>query len=88
VLASLRNKSLVYDSSTCGSHIVDEYFSYISRDDEATNVVNLKRDRQEKRLFDAKESNDMRNNPLIVVPGNPGSGKSTFLIHFPASQAY
>jgi len=31
---------------------------------------------------------DKINNQLIAVPGAPGSGKSTFLKHFPASQAY
>ena len=27
-------------------------------------------------------------NPLIAIPGSPGSGKSTFIVHFPESAAY
>jgi hypothetical protein len=42
--------------------------------------------RQKKRRNN--NSTDKSTNPLVSIPGSPGSGKSTFLAHFPESIQY
>ena len=69
-----------------GGHIVDETFKYISRDVEDRCVVECMRARQA--LQNILKSDDKSRNPLIAIPGSPGIGKSTFLCHFPESDAY
>jgi hypothetical protein len=39
-------------------------------------------------IADKKAACDKIINPLIALPGSPGSGKSTFLVHLPESAAY
>ena len=66
-------------------HIVREAFDYISRDQEALDIVGHMSDRQSARKI---KSFDKTDNPLISIPGSPGIGKSTFLNHFPETNAY
>jgi len=76
-----------FNPGTGAGHIVNEYFTYIPRESESTNIVNFMKIHREERSMDSRPKDKM-NNPLIAVPGAPGSGKSTFLSHFPSSVAY
>lgn len=44
--------------------------------------------RQEDRGPDPVAAADKRNNCIVAVPGSPGSGKTTFLLHFAVSPEY
>lgn len=66
--------------------MVKEYFPYFEREEESKVIVDLMIKRQKDRQCPLKQ--DKMNNPLIAMPGSPGSGKSTFLIHFPQSAYY
>ena len=67
------------------SVLVREAFVYINRDIENKKVVELFQQRQKDR---ARGPVDKIANPLIVIPASPGSGKSTFLMHFPECEEY
>ena len=75
-------------SSDTGSHIVAQKFRYRPRDKEAQQVVECMKRRQLARAKNVLRAYDKILNPLIAVPGSPGIGKSTFLAHFPESEAY
>ena len=67
-----------------GGHIVKQFLPYSPRPVDATAIV---RRLQERRSTRAKAVNkeDKMCNPLVALPAAPGSGKSTFLAHFPTS---
>ena len=67
-----------------GGHIVEQFLPYSPRPVDATAIV---RRLQERRSTRAKAVNkgDKMCNPLVALPAAPGSGKSTFLAHFPTS---
>ena len=67
-----------------GGHIVAEAFEYTGRDEEEKELVKFCELRQEFRAG----IKDKSWNPLITVPASPGSGKSTFLVHFPQSRHF
>jgi len=67
--------------------IVDEFFKYEEREVESTLVVNDFKRRQKERSASTKKANKSIN-PVVAIPGAPGSGKSTFLAHFPDSKEY
>ena len=69
-----------------GGHIVTESFPYFPRLAEARCVVEHMKSRQT--ILSTEKSDDKSRNPLIAIPGSPGIGKSTFLCHFPESDAY
>eukprot|EP01031_Cornospumella_fuschlensis_P025254 gene25254-30497_t len=59
----------------------------IEREGEAKREVDIMLFRQvERSRFGG--SHDKSDNPLIAIPGSPGVGKSTFLVHLPDSQPY
>ena len=71
---------------TAGGHIGGEFFPYERRYQEERDVVAKMARRQALRA--RKSSEDKSSNPIIALPSSPGSGKSTFLVHFPSSTAY
>ena len=74
-------------SHSYGMHVVDEALNYMPRNHTASRVVNSFTNRFNLRRA-AKNSKDKRVNFLTTLPGIPGSGKSTFLVHFPFSKEY
>jgi hypothetical protein len=72
-----------FSSARC-EHIVTENLQYRNRLAENENIVELFDSRQSNR----KDSRDKSKNPLTSIPGSPGSGKSSFLSHFPESVEY
>jgi hypothetical protein len=69
-------------------HVVTQKLSYQERPEEASRVCVLFGTRQEMRKKDPLGASDKANNPLVALPGSPGSGKSTFLVNFPSSEEY
>ena len=67
--------------------IVKESIKYIERKKESNLIADLLTHRQGLRNEDPCQSMDKNINPLIAVPGSPGSGKSTFLAHLAESAA-
>ena len=45
-------------------------------------------DRQKQRNEHKHAADDKTKNPIVVVPGSAGCGKSTFLVHLPDSSQY
>ena len=80
--------SLFHYDPSGGSHIVAQEFPYIGRDAEAEDVVQFMEARQGLRQSGSESLSDKAKNPLIALPGSPGVGKSTFLVHFPITAAY
>ena len=70
-----------------GGHIVEECLPYRDRSGEAERVVQELKNRCAAR-GKAKNPKDKVHNPLIAIPGSPGSGKSSFFAHFPESTAF
>ena len=70
-----------------GGHIVAELLPYRDRSDEAERVVRALKSRCADRVG-VEDPRDKTLNPLITIPGSPGSGKSTFFAHFPESTAF
>jgi hypothetical protein len=66
------------------NHIVQENLPYKNRSIENINIVSL----FEYRYQNRNRSSDKNKNRLTSIPGSPGSGKSTFLTHFPESVEY
>jgi hypothetical protein len=80
--------SIQYNSSRkYGGHIVKQYLPYINREEANKNIVNYFKERRKARSDDTTGI-DKSLNPLIAIPGSPGSGKSTFFVHFPDSNEY
>eukprot|EP01031_Cornospumella_fuschlensis_P041129 gene41129-50177_t len=73
--------------SSMASIIVDEYFPYRGRETEARAIVKRMLDRQKYRA-EAEAPIDKSCNPMVFIPGSPGTGKSAFFAHFPESEAY
>jgi len=70
--------------------VADDFFPYVPRDGAALAVVSYLTERQTMRNAKAclTYKADKTNNPLVAILGSPGSGKSTFLTHFPASSFF
>jgi hypothetical protein len=66
--------------------IVEEFIEYVERNRESDLIADLMANRQRTRKNQLKPY-DKNINPLIAIPGSPGSGKSTFLAHLPGSTA-
>ncbi|KAJ1426028.1 hypothetical protein B484DRAFT_431920 [Ochromonadaceae sp. CCMP2298] len=88
-MGSREGSSFEYSADNCG-HIVDQAiaFNQAPRESEAEGVVKDMRNRYQNRADRAGAADDKQNNPLIAIPASPGSGKSTFIVQFPASAAY
>eukprot|EP01041_Mallomonas_annulata_P007129 gene7129-14502_t len=71
-----------------GGHIVKEKLTFIPREKEANEIVECMRTRRNIHIADIVGGNDKVSNLLIAIPGCLGMGKSTFLYHFPDSNAY
>ena len=91
----LRNKASDFGTSTGasmrytyssdkmhGGSISKEFLPYQERKSTNAKIIALFDNR--KQIWD----NDKMVNPLVAIPGSPGSGKSTFLVHFPESEEY
>lgn len=90
-------ESCVYDALR--TPIVGQYFDYLPRSQESSNIVRLMMKRQlNRRGLGLVDENQLKSilagpevsyagekviNPLIAVPGCPGIGKSSFLANFP-----
>ena len=90
-MCSQEGSSFEYSADNCG-HIVDQgiVFNQASRENEAGELVKAMRYRYQNRAnaVSARNAEDKKHNPLIAIPGSPGSGKSTFVVQFPESAAY
>ena len=76
-----------YDGSKIHvAHIVEQYLPYQPRVQQESYICKLLHKRWQDRLRGAPA--DKAHNPLICIPGSPGSGKSTFLVNFPLSPSY
>eukprot|EP01041_Mallomonas_annulata_P012019 gene12019-25181_t len=69
-----------------GEYIVEEKLKFIPSESVANEIVKCMEERQKRR--NDGQGSDKRNNPLLALIGSPGMGKSTFLTHFPESEAY
>lgn len=69
-------------------HFVSERLHYVPRNELAASVVEQFVVRQKKRVTSSAGGGDKADNPLITLPATQGSGKSTFLVHFPNSPEY
>ena len=91
LLGSREASSFDYSADN-GGQVVDQgiAFNAASRESEAGDVVNDMRKRNQNRAnrADKQTAGDKKNNPLIALPGSLGSGKSTFVVHFPVSATY
>jgi hypothetical protein len=91
LLGSREGFSFEYSADNCG-HVVDQgiTFNAASRESEARDVAKDMRKRNQIRanVADKMAACDKIINPLVALPGSPGSGKSTFLVHLPESAAY
>eukprot|EP01031_Cornospumella_fuschlensis_P031091 gene31091-37574_t len=74
-------------NSSMASIIVDEYFPFRGRETEARAIAQRMLERQKSRA-EAEAPVDKSCNPMVFIPGSPGTGKSAFLAHFPESEAY
>ena len=75
-------KIFYYSSDTdYGGHIAAEKFKFICRPSESSQAVEYFSFRKESRQGSKARYDKMHNN-LVAIPGSPGIGKSTFLIHF------
>jgi hypothetical protein len=79
-------------TSEAGGHIVNEWGKYRGRDTENSELVECLKERivwregpGEGGHRENRVKYDKSLNPLTALPASPGSGKSTFLVHFPAS---
>ena len=70
------------------SHVVHQFLDYHERPNEAKRVCAFFAERQKNRKTNSVGASDKRCNPLVAIPGSPGSGKSTFLVNFPDSKEY
>eukprot|EP01041_Mallomonas_annulata_P013752 gene13752-29246_t len=70
-----------------GGHIVEEISKFIPRENEEDKIAKLMEFRQTQRKNYIMPHYERRN-PLIALIGSPGMGKSTFLSHFPESEAF
>jgi hypothetical protein len=68
--------------------IVKEFFRFSGREQAAADVSTYFRSRQIERASNPEKAADKSDNPLVSIPGSPGSGKSAFLANFPNSEAY
>ena len=78
-----------FDENGCVGHVAMQYFPYQPRLPEEAAVCAIMHTRWQDRInvpIDA--ANDKSINPLISIPGSPGSGKSAFLANFPNSKCY
>jgi hypothetical protein len=66
---------------------VDQEFPYVRREEEAE-VLECFKDRIYNRNRKGYTSRDKKVNPIVALPGSPGIGKSTFLMHFPLYSGY
>jgi len=77
-----------------GGHIVNEGFDYyVDRQSDCEAIIHAMKCRKLNRIAfnnseDLRRKMDKKMNPLIALPGAPGSGKSTFLVHLPLSKEY
>ena len=86
-----QEESSSFEYSANYEHIVYQgiVFSPASRESEAEEIVKAMQHRYQKRAAThERAAMDKMLNPLISIPGSPGSGKSTFIVHFPESAAY
>lgn len=65
-----------------------EELTYKPRFELHNQIVNVFRRRRDSRVLHGKGATDKNDNPFIALPATAGSGKSTELVHFPASAAY
>eukprot|EP01041_Mallomonas_annulata_P011375 gene11375-23811_t len=87
-IIEIEGKDCIYSSIKIhGGHIVDESWTYIPREQESREIVSLMDSRRENRKM-AQIASDKKWNPLIAIPGSPGTGKSTFLTYFSDSTAF
>jgi hypothetical protein len=73
-----------------GGHIVSQSFIFDHRSKEMAKIVKLLEDRckRHKAMTVKGPIRDKTHNPLIALPGSPGSGKSAMLANIPASKQW
>lgn len=76
-----------FEDTGCVAHVVSEHFKYEPRVHEENAVCELMHTRFQMRR-NTSSPDDKMYNPLIAIPGSPGSGKSTFLANFANSKCY
>eukprot|EP01041_Mallomonas_annulata_P007832 gene7832-16017_t len=69
-----------------GGHKIEGQMKFIPYENVANEIVKFMEKRRKRR--NDGQGGDKSNNPLLALIGSPGMGKSTFLTHFPESEAY